>query len=717
MTLPIAASRVVPEFVPLAGPSGAHSAHPPLAGGAGDAQTSTEFRAALATALGVRPVESGRDGVTSARRARNGRAASESSDTKAERASRAGGEAADLRITTGGEGRASSSSLAPDVRETFIGLLQGNLDNSDNAQRSDSPEGGIVVVASGERRSGDATLTETADVGEFVASSIEVATAPLDVAAAFPGSSSVVQPGMAPVGAGGIGSPSETDARADALSATARRDPLSVRRDMTALAPEFRGRLEHIIERMESEYGYTVEVVETTRSQQRQDALFAQGRTQPGPIVTWTRSSNHGEGRAVDVIIDGSYGNAPAYARLAQVAREEGLRTLGPRDPGHVELPASISATAERAVPFRAAVPAAVILSAPIPHLMRSAVDPKAVPATAMPAAVLRTLTGSQDATRIAADRLPVSAPHASSAPQVSTVATVVVPAGTIPAGHMARVARVAQVSPVATVATVARVATVGGSQRAEGAQPAHGDAPTLAGVLTGADVPARERAVTARQSSGERQTSSDRREREQPDALLTALVSRDGGEDIRSLLSRELPRVELGDSLSAAPVAGLSHTDATERIARVLRMQESAGDRPLSSVLLRLDNPEGGEDRIRIDLRGNAVGTTLDMSDPRTAEQLRTHASELQQSLQRQGLEGEPMVFRSASRTTDSAAYSLSAGAAERDTARAASATASDGGGFTAKDSRNQPRAQQERDGTDHQRSRQRRDGKGEQK
>jgi len=148
-----------------------------------------------------------------------------------------------------------------------------------------------------------------------------------------------------------------------------------------------------------------------------------------------------------------------------------------------------------------------------------------------------------------------------------------------------------------------------------------------------------------------------------------------------------------------------------------VLRMQASAGDRPLSSVLLRLDHPEGGEDRIRIDLRGHSVGATLDMSDPRVAEQLRAHAPELQQALQRQGLEGEAMVVRSASRSTDSAAYSLSAGGAERDLTRAASATASDGGGSTAKDSRNPPRAQHEREGTDQQRSRQRRDSKGEQK
>ncbi len=163
----------------------------------------------------------------------------------------------------------------------------------------------------------------------------------------------------------------------------------------------------------------------------------------------------------------------------------------------------------------------------------------------------------------------------------------------------------------------------------------------------------------------------------------------------------------------ASSPVGGLTRSDATERIARVLRIQEAANDRPMSSVLLRLDTPDGGEDRIRIDLRGHTVGTTLDIADPQVAAELRSRAPELQQALQRQGLEGETMVVRSSSRSSDASVLTASAIAAERDVARAASATASDGGGSTARDSRNPPRAF-ERDGTDQQRSRQRRDGKG---
>lgn len=47
--------------------------------------------------------------------------------------------------------------------------------------------------------------------------------------------------------------------------------------------------------------GYDLMVVEGLRSQERQDELYAQGRTKPGKIVTWTRNSKHCVGKAMDV--------------------------------------------------------------------------------------------------------------------------------------------------------------------------------------------------------------------------------------------------------------------------------------------------------------------------------------------------------------------------------------------------------------------------------
>jgi len=110
-------------------------------------------------------------------------------------------------------------------------------------------------------------------------------------------------------------------------------------RDTDALAPALREKLDRVVDRMKREYGHDVTVVETARSQERQDHLYEQGRTRPGAVVTWTRDSAHLHGDAVDVIIDGAWDNAQGFARLQRIAREEGLKTLGVRDPGHLELP------------------------------------------------------------------------------------------------------------------------------------------------------------------------------------------------------------------------------------------------------------------------------------------------------------------------------------------------------------------------------------------
>lgn len=43
-------------------------------------------------------------------------------------------------------------------------------------------------------------------------------------------------------------------------------------------------------------------VVEGVRTLARQRELYAQGRTKPGKVVTWTLKSKHIEGRAVDLL-------------------------------------------------------------------------------------------------------------------------------------------------------------------------------------------------------------------------------------------------------------------------------------------------------------------------------------------------------------------------------------------------------------------------------
>lgn len=135
--------------------------------------------------------------------------------------------------------------------------------------------------------------------------------------------------------------------KATAAAAAGAADLTATERDVSRLDPAFRERLERVMERMRKEFGHEVTVVETVRSQARQNALFAQGRTAPGQVVTWTKNSKHGKGLAADLLVDGEWKNPEGYAHLAQVAKQEGLRTLGARDPGHVELPVDGAVSSE----------------------------------------------------------------------------------------------------------------------------------------------------------------------------------------------------------------------------------------------------------------------------------------------------------------------------------------------------------------------------------
>ena len=113
-------------------------------------------------------------------------------------------------------------------------------------------------------------------------------------------------------------------------------DPSIVFKDPALLQPEFRSKLERVVQRVKGETGADVTIAETWRSQTRQNALYDQGRSTSGPVVTWTQNSRHSSGLAADLVVAG--GTASQYAAMQQIANEEGLRTLGAKDPGHVEL-------------------------------------------------------------------------------------------------------------------------------------------------------------------------------------------------------------------------------------------------------------------------------------------------------------------------------------------------------------------------------------------
>jgi hypothetical protein len=109
---------------------------------------------------------------------------------------------------------------------------------------------------------------------------------------------------------------------------------------------------------------------------------------------------------------------------------------------------------------------------------------------------------------------------------------------------------------------------------------------------------------------------------------------------------------------------AALGHADMSERIARLLKVQDAANDRPLSQMLLRLERPDGGEDRLRVDLRGNAVSATLDVGDQTAADRLTANVKELQRSLERHGFETDSLTVRTTARSIESSTLARGAGA-----------------------------------------------------
>lgn len=95
-------------------------------------------------------------------------------------------------------------------------------------------------------------------------------------------------------------------------------------------------------------------VTSTYRSQEEQDELYSQGRTKPGKIVTWTKSSKHTERKAFDVAVlnennqptwnlkaDVDKDSVPDYEELGRIGEHLGLTWGGSwkkKDYCHFEL-------------------------------------------------------------------------------------------------------------------------------------------------------------------------------------------------------------------------------------------------------------------------------------------------------------------------------------------------------------------------------------------
>ncbi|MDM5229666.1 M15 family metallopeptidase [Lysinibacillus pakistanensis] len=88
-------------------------------------------------------------------------------------------------------------------------------------------------------------------------------------------------------------------------------------------------------------------ITETYRSQERQNFLYAQGRTRPGQIVTWTLASNHKSRLAWDIAVGPPHSlyDVTTLTRVGAIARKLGITWggdwVGSIDRPHFEVKSS----------------------------------------------------------------------------------------------------------------------------------------------------------------------------------------------------------------------------------------------------------------------------------------------------------------------------------------------------------------------------------------
>ena len=105
---------------------------------------------------------------------------------------------------------------------------------------------------------------------------------------------------------------------------------MSICKDVSALQPKAQEACKLFLEEC-SRRGLRIFLTETFRSQARQNELYAQGRTKPGAVVTWTRRSYHTLGMAWDIAVSPPlelYDEGTLYV-AGQVAQSLGIEWGG----------------------------------------------------------------------------------------------------------------------------------------------------------------------------------------------------------------------------------------------------------------------------------------------------------------------------------------------------------------------------------------------------
>jgi uncharacterized protein YcbK (DUF882 family) len=406
-----------------------------------------------------------------------------------------------------------------------------------------------------------------------------------------------------------------TDAGAS-KAAIAHGDPASsdIDRSVAALDPALQERLARVMARMREETGHDVQIGETYRSQSRQNELFARGRSTPGPVVTWTQNSKHTQGRAVDLLVDNGAAGAGAYAALRRIATEEGLRTLGARDPGHLELPATpseVTAAAQTEVGTLRPSLVAIARVAQLAPTARVAEVKTARPAEVASVASVNRIANASASASSAMTATPIAVTNT----VMSTVSSENVKAAlaATPATETAAKSGTATSSSVDVTSTMGKPVANVASQQASAQNETNAGHQRFGGNSD----------ERGKRSGGER----------------------DAGAYVAS--------VGMGKHATAQfPVADVAPTTgaaAAQRVAQVIATREDAPATPLSQIVMSVDTGLGTTDRIQVGLRGNAVNATIDAADPRAAHAMTARSDELVRALTRDGMDVESLRVRAA--------------------------------------------------------------------
>ncbi|QQK08470.1 M15 family metallopeptidase [Miniphocaeibacter halophilus] len=98
-------------------------------------------------------------------------------------------------------------------------------------------------------------------------------------------------------------------------------------KDINELEEETREKCQEFLSLCQQE-GLPVIIIETYRTQERQDFLYAQGRANDNNIVTWTRSSYHTRRKAFDIAKNekgNEFGDDEFFKRCAEIGESVGL--------------------------------------------------------------------------------------------------------------------------------------------------------------------------------------------------------------------------------------------------------------------------------------------------------------------------------------------------------------------------------------------------------